>query len=63
MKITYALVLAGLLAFSGWAFAASSTSINTSTSTAVNPVAAATVDTAKGKHDRSFCRNRCSAVR
>ncbi|GAC1043799.1 PsiF family protein [Rhizobium sp. No.120] len=49
MKITYALALAGVLAFSGSAFAASSTATTTTTSTnaVTKPAAAATVDTAK----------------
>ncbi|ENN84620.1 hypothetical protein RHSP_82996 [Rhizobium freirei PRF 81] len=43
MKITYALALAGMLAFSGSAFAASSTPATTST--AVKPAATATTTT------------------
>ncbi|MGY5800961.1 PsiF family protein [Rhizobium sp. LEGMi12c] len=44
MKITYALALAGLLAFSGSAFAASSTA--TTTDTTVKPATATTTTTA-----------------
>lgn len=47
MKITYALALAGMLAFSGSAFAASSTATTTGTNTIAKPAAAATADTAK----------------
>jgi hypothetical protein len=45
MKITYALALAGMLAFSGSAFAASSTAATTDTTT--KPAAAATTTAAK----------------
>jgi hypothetical protein len=45
MKITYALALAGMLAFSGSAFAASSTT--TTTNTVVKPAAATTTNATK----------------
>ncbi len=47
MKITYALALASVLAFSGSAFAASSAATTTGTNTIAKPAAAATADTAK----------------